>query len=290
MRIEEALERFLVQLEADGRSLHTTRQYARHVRLLARWARQDGHCRDRIERLGHEDVARFLASRAATTRPDGRKKKAAAANCLRSSVKGFFRYCHQAGLIHEDPSRLTRRAICSPPPPRALTPEEEERLLATLAQAEGELAERDHTIIALMLSTGVRVGAAVAIDIEHVDLERRVIEIPYAKGGVSERVLLGDSITEHLRLYIGDRTSGPLFCAGDRRICVRHVQRRFSMWIRKAGIKRSLSAHSARHTYAMKVYSRSGDLLVTQAAMRHRSVASTTVYARASEDQIRRVI
>ena len=76
MTITEALERFLVQLQADGRSPHTINQYRRHIRLLAQWARDVGHGREKIEKLGHEDVARFLASPVANTRPDNAPKKA----------------------------------------------------------------------------------------------------------------------------------------------------------------------------------------------------------------------
>ena len=39
LTITAALDRFVLQLEADGRSLHTIGQYRRHIRLLARWAR-----------------------------------------------------------------------------------------------------------------------------------------------------------------------------------------------------------------------------------------------------------
>jgi len=60
LRIAEALEKFLVQLQADGRSPHTIGQYQRHIRLLARWAHDVGHGRDKMEKLGHEDVAAFL--------------------------------------------------------------------------------------------------------------------------------------------------------------------------------------------------------------------------------------
>ena len=105
MRIEAALERFLVQLQADGRSIHTRKQYQRHIRLLARWARDVGPRGDELETLGHEDLARFLASPAATGRVGGGEKLATSANCLRSSLKGFFGYLHRAGYIPHDPSR-----------------------------------------------------------------------------------------------------------------------------------------------------------------------------------------
>ena len=119
MKIDEALEKFLLQLQADGRSNHTRRQYARHVRLFADWARDVGACGDDIEQVDHEIVAKFLASDAANRSAHGGKKRATSSNCLRSSLKGFFGYLHRAGYIRKDPSRLVRRAVCSPPPPAA---------------------------------------------------------------------------------------------------------------------------------------------------------------------------
>ncbi len=53
MQIREALDRYLLQLEADGRSPHTIAQYRRHVRALARWAADVGHSGE-IDALGHE--------------------------------------------------------------------------------------------------------------------------------------------------------------------------------------------------------------------------------------------
>ena len=51
MKIEVAWDEFRLQLVADGRSMHTIRQYERHIGLLARWAADVGHSRE-IEDLG----------------------------------------------------------------------------------------------------------------------------------------------------------------------------------------------------------------------------------------------
>ena len=116
MKIETALDRFLQQLDADGRSSHTIAQYRRHVRLLARWTADVGYS-DEIESLTHQDLARFLASPVARTRPDGGVKKASSVNCLRSTLRAFFGYLHRAGSLPTNPAHLIRRALCSPPPP-----------------------------------------------------------------------------------------------------------------------------------------------------------------------------
>ena len=91
MHIELALQKFVVQLDADGRSRHTIGQYRRHVRLLVRWAADVGHGCE-IEAFTHESLAAFLASPVARTRPGGGLKMASSVNCLRASTRGFFAY------------------------------------------------------------------------------------------------------------------------------------------------------------------------------------------------------
>ncbi|HKX45928.1 MAG TPA: hypothetical protein VJP77_04450, partial [Planctomycetota bacterium] len=184
MRIEEALDLFVVQLRADGRSSHTVEQYRRHVLLLARWMgdeskagggrarRARGRSLGRVEGIGHQDLARFLVSPAARQRPDGTEKRATSTNALRTSLRCFFAYLSDAGIIEQNPARLIRRARCASPPPRALSRGEQEKLLAAMAAASGPGAERDHMLFALMLATGLRLGSAVAVERRDVDLER----------------------------------------------------------------------------------------------------------------------
>jgi len=86
MTIEEALERFLTQLRADGRSRHTLGRYERHVRLLSAWARDVRHT-GVVGDLSHEDLARFLASPEASTSAHGGAKRQTSVNALRTSVR-----------------------------------------------------------------------------------------------------------------------------------------------------------------------------------------------------------
>jgi site-specific recombinase XerD len=95
MLIAAALARFLVQLQADGRSSHTVAQYARHVRRFASWLDTE-HLPDDVAALEPEHVARFLASAEALRRPDGRSKRTGSLNARRSSLRGFFDYLERA--------------------------------------------------------------------------------------------------------------------------------------------------------------------------------------------------
>jgi integrase/recombinase XerC len=291
MQIEEALDKFLVQLQADGRSPHTIGQYRRHIGLLARWAHDVRPGRDGVEDLDHEAIAAFLASPIATSRAgSGKAKLATSTNCLRASIRGFCRYLHAAGHVRQDPSRLVRRAITSPPPPKGLSADEERRLMETLAKAPGPDGERDHTLCLLMLRSGIRVGTAVDLQIEDVDLERGVLQTR-GKGNRRDTVLVAQDVGEHLRGFIGDRTTGPLFAARDgTALTTRHVARRLRGWARRAGITRRVSPHALRHTCGQNAYAKSGDILVVKEILRHRSIASTLCYVRADEARVRQAL
>ena len=173
-----------------------TLSFLSFIRLLNASLRYVGHSRA-IEDLGHEDVAEFLAAPLARTRPDGGRKKATSENALRSSLRGFFRYLHRAGYIARDPTRLLRQAVCGTPPPDSLTDGDQERLLFTLANAEGPEGRRDSAMFHLMLASGLRVGSVVALDVEDVDLERGEVAVRKATDPSGSFSGEGDELTRH---------------------------------------------------------------------------------------------
>ena len=290
MHIHTALDRYDTHLAACGRSEHTRRQVGRHVRAFARWWATGRRC-GAIGAVGHEDVAGFLASPQARTRPDGRIKKSTAMNALRSSLRTFFAWCHDAGYTRTNPARLVRRALCSPPPPRALSEDESTRLLAMLAAGKRSEAKRDHALFHTMLATGVRLGSAISLDVEDVDLAGGILHLRQMKGGRADQVFLGRRIRAHLRRFLGNRTTGPLFRAmHGGRLSPRHVQRRYRQWVEKAGITRATSTHSLRHTLATRLYAKTGDVFLVQQALCHRAITSTMVYTTMNPDRLRQAL
>lgn len=287
MQLQDALSRFLVQLEADGRSPHTIGQYRRHVTAFGEWLAHGGS-RRRVSTIGHEDVAAFLAAPVARTAAHGGPKRAISMNAMRTSLRVFFRYLHEAGVVAQNPARLVRRAMCAPPPPRAFTDEERDRLLTTLRRASGFEAARDYVLVDLLLSTGIRLGSCVALDVEDVDLGARELRLRSTKGDRPERVFLAKGIARHLRRWLGGRSSGALFTdRRRRRLSPRHVHRRFKAWLRAAGITRPASPHTCRHSFATLMLGRTGNLAIVQAALRHRSITSTMVYAKVNDASVR---
>ena len=274
MQIQEALDTFLIQLEADGRSIHTRKQYARHVRLFTNWAHEVGHS-GAIDKFDEPFVAKFFVSDTGKNTARGAKRKATAANALRTSIRVFFGFCHDAGWTPKNAARLLRRAIAPPPAPRALSEAEEARFVAALEDA----TPRDHTLFTLMLKTGIRLSTALALNIEDIDIDG-IMDI-WMKGDQQERLEFSPNVASILTGFIGDRFSGP-FIRGQRgsRLGTRQAQRRFRVLADLAGLPKRVSPHALRHTFATRLYQKTSDILAVKNALMHRSIESTMVYVK----------
>jgi integrase/recombinase XerC len=130
-----------------------------------------------------------------------------------------------------------------------------------------------------------------ALAAEDVDLERGEIRLHSTKGDRPEVVFLGPAIRAHLARYLVAHPSGPLITGpSGQPLTPRHVERRFREWKLLAGITRPASPHSLRHSFAMDLYRRTGDLALVKEALRHRNITSTLVYAHADQDRVRKAL
>jgi len=216
-------------------------------------------------------------------------KRATTTNALRTSLRQFFAYSHAAGWIASNPARLIRRARCAPPPPKGMSDNDARRFLDALAEATTPTEQRDRVLFTVMLQAGLRVGSALALDAEDVDLERAELRIHTSKGDRPDVVLLRRELVDLLAGYIDGRTGALFTTDGGTRLSLRQAQRRFAIWCDRAGIS-GYSCHSLRHTFATRLYRATGDVYLVQQALRHRSIVSTTVYARIDRGRLRAAI
>jgi site-specific recombinase XerC len=290
MRLPDALASFLVQLQADGRSPHTVAQYARHVRKFASWADAEG-LPDDVAALEPAHVAAFLASAEALRRLDGRTKRTGSLNALRSSLRGFCAFLEASGVVERSPARVLRMARVGATPPKGMRQDDVAALIAVLRKDTSVAGRRDRALFGFLLGTGARLGSALALEVGDVDLAAGTATLRELKGGGSMTVYLRAELVELLTVAVGDRRSGPVFAGRDGGpLTPRHVQRRFTEWLAKAGVRGRYSPHSCRHSFALGLYERTGDVLVVQAALGHRAISSTMVYARASAERVRAAV
>jgi integrase/recombinase XerC len=186
--------------------------------------------------------------------------------------------------------------------PRTLTDEEVRRVLAATARSEADL--RDHVLLLLAVSTGLRVSELVALDISSVRNGKGVksvaeLRAEHTKGGKGGEVVLPEKVRRKLVALLAwkaDRgelldDGAPLFVSrgGGRggarsgsRLSVRSAEHIFARWQIRAGLDRRLNFHGLRHTFATRLLRETRNLRLVQIACRHSSPAVTAIYTHPS--------
>ena len=107
-----------------------------------------------------------------------------------------------------------------------------------------------------------------------------------------KRVYYAKEVAELLRRHLAEAaiTRGPVFRSSRGRLSTRQAQYRFHALVDLAGISRRVTVHSLRHTFATRLRERTKDLRVLQAALGHRHLGTTEVYAHVGGADVRRAV
>jgi integrase/recombinase XerC len=267
MKLSTAIRRFDTQMRADGKSPHTREVYLRDLRLLAKWLRRDAN----ISTITPNRLARFLTSRTFTHTARGKHKAVVSINRSKSALRSFFRFLTDSGCLKNNPTRLIRSAPCTQKPPTILTRREVKHLLSTIAKHKTAIAKRDHLMFSLLLGTGIRLGSLVGLSVGDVDLSGGTLRVN-GKRNVEQLVFLNRGLKRGNRI-------GP-----------RQVEFRLKHWLKQAGITRRCTVHTLRHTFASRLYEKTGNLRLIQRALGHRRVATTEIYTRVTDGKLKRAI
>jgi site-specific recombinase XerD len=283
MRLSTAIRRFDTQLRADGKSEHTRGAYLRDLQRFRSWVRKDRI----VETITPSILARYCASGMCTDR------RTISVNRTKTALRMFFRFLTDAGCIERSPARLIKNGRCDQNTPEHLTPQESRRFLQSIPANDGCVAQRDRVMFTLLFHTGIRLGSLVQLRLTDLRLRERTLRIR-GKGGIEQSIYLSSSIRKVLRSYIRSSKRAPddpLFSSRNGGpVGRRQVQLRFHHWLAKAGIKRHLSVHSLRHTFAMNLYRKIGDLRLVQTALGHKHISTTEIYARVEDKALRRAL
>ena len=148
-------------------------------------------------------------------------------------------------------------------------------------------------MFSLLLGTGMRLGSVVGLRVRDLDLKGRYIRT-IAKGGVERKVYFNSRLSRRLKAYMkaaGLSPEDPLFPSRNGgHLSRRQVQLRFKHWLRVAGIDGKYSVHSLRHTFAMNLYRKTGDLRLVQTTLGHKRITTTEIYATADDRRLKRAL
>lgn len=213
-----------------------------------------------------------------------RLKKSSLARKL-AAVRSFFRFGIKKRWFAENPAKAVSTPKQEKRMPSFLTEEEISGLLE-IPRGNRPLDLRDRAVLELLYATGIRVGELVGINLEDFSLAERSVRVR-GKGKKERIVPFGRKAEERLREYL--RARGELlrkrvgvnalflnYQGG--RISVRSIERMVEKSIRLTAVRRKISPHSIRHSFASHLLSRGADLRVIQELLGHESLATTQKY------------
>jgi tyrosine recombinase XerC len=257
-------------------SAHTVSSYRRDLAQFSDYIREQGGSFRKVDNV---QIRGFMARL-----HERRLKKSTTARKL-AAIRSFFRFGIKKKWITENPAKVVATPRQDRRVPSFLSEEEMAHFL-DVPPSKKPLDLRDKAILELLYASGIRVSELVGVNPEDVNLEERLVRVR-GKGKKERLVPFGRMAGERLAAYltvrpvlIGDRVGekGLFLNYQGRRITVRSVERMVDKYIRRTAVKRKISPHSLRHSFASHLLSRGADLRVIQELLGHESLATTQKY------------
>ncbi len=283
----KAIDAFVDYLRVErGYSAHTLRAYRHEVERLA----ESDDC-ERARGLDQMDslaLRSYLAS-------FHRQHRASTRNRRLSALRAFYQFRLRTDVIARDPSE----GIPSPKQerrlPSPLSPTECEALIESKDENRVPMLQlRDRALFDFLYSTGLRVGELVPLDVRDIDTHRSEVRVR-GKGDKERVVPLPRQARASLDDYLGARPQAgilaePLFLnARGGRLTDRGVRTLLRRRLLVAGVKRSASPHSLRHSYATHLLDADVDLRSIQELLGHERLSTTQRYTHISAERLARV-
>lgn len=215
---------------------------------------------------------------------------------LLSALRGFFKFMVRDGHLRESPvadlaSPRLRRQL-----PSVLSVAEVERILAR-PNPELPLGQRDAAMLELLYGTGLRVSELVALTLGRVNLEVGFLVV-LGKGSKERIVPAGEAATEAVRSYLKEsrprllkgRMTETLFVTNRGGAMTRQgFWKLLKKYGREAGLKKNLTPHILRHSFATHLLERGADLRSVQMMLGHADISTTQLYTHVARERLREV-
>ncbi|MBR1598573.1 MAG: site-specific tyrosine recombinase XerD [Lachnospiraceae bacterium] len=204
-----------------------------------------------------------------------------------ASIKAFFIFLLKQGVISEDPSEVLKPPKIEKKAPVILTTEEVNLLLE---QPGGTTPKdiRDKAMLELLYATGIRVSELINLKLKDVNLSLDYIQ---CRDGNKDRVIPFTKETKAaLEDYINNARMA--LCTDDQEVLFTNCQgspmTRQGFWkiikyySGKAGIKKDITPHTIRHSFAMHLVNNGADLRAVQEMLGHSDISTTQIYLKAN--------
>ncbi len=213
-----------------------------------------------------------------------------------SAVRAYFGYLVAEAHRDDDPTERLESPRRGRPLPDVLSYAEVERILAAV-RTEDDLAFRDLALLEVLYGAGLRVSELVGLELRDLLLEEELLRVR-GKGSKERLVPVGRRAIDSLRRYL--RETRPRQDRGQSRgvVFLNHHGRplsRVGAWkivrryVERADIRRPVSPHTFRHSFATHLLEGGADLAAVQEMLGHADISTTQIYTHVDRAYLRQV-
>ncbi|MBR6121172.1 MAG: tyrosine recombinase XerD [Prevotella sp.] len=214
-----------------------------------------------------------------------------------SGVRSFYRFLVLDGRMEQDPTELLESPVLGDHLPEYLTTQEVDRLEDSidLSSAEGH---RNRAIIEVLFSCGLRVSELVELRLSQLYVEEQFLRI-MGKGRKERLVPISPRALHELELWFIDRNQLKIKPGEEDYVFLNrrghHLTRTMILIMLKqqavvAGIEKTISPHTLRHSFATALLEGGADLRVIQMLLGHESIGTTEIYTHITSQALRRTV
>jgi integrase/recombinase XerD len=287
---DSTLNGFISYLTLEkGLSPHSIEAYERDVKRMATFMYKDlsitspikveaKHIQQFIQVLNEVEISRRSQAR------------------MLSGMRSFFQYLMLEDMITIDPTELVEGPKQDQYLPEVLSYEEIVRMLDSVDRSHPQ-GTRNVAIIETLYACGLRVTELINLRISHIYPELQMIRV-IGKNNKERLIPIGESALQQIRLYLeGDRNrmmnidpaSADILFLNRRgkklsRVMVFNI---IKETVENAGIKKNISPHSLRHSFATHLVEGGADLRAVQEMLGHASITTTEIYTHLNADYLR---
>ncbi|OFY49487.1 MAG: site-specific tyrosine recombinase XerD [Bacteroidetes bacterium GWF2_41_31] len=279
-----------LQLER-GLSVNTLEAYLHDVDLFLRFLEESGQTSGlntiKLENL--QDFIGFITEMELGSASQAR---------VISGIKAFFRYLVIEKLVETDPTELLQSPQMGMKLPEYLTIEEIELLIAQIDLSSSQ-GERNKAIIETLYGCGLRVSELINMSVSDLHLKEGIISVT-GKGDKQRLVPLGSMAEKQITTYLKQIRVHVSPKKGSEDVLFLNIrgtklsrQMVFLVvkeLVQKAGIKKRVSPHTFRHSYATHLVQNGANLRAVQELLGHASITTTEIYTHLNIRDLRKAI
>lgn len=214
-----------------------------------------------------------------------------------SGVRSFFKYLLLDGYREDDPTELMESPQIGEHLPEVLTTHEVDRLEESIDLSKWE-GQRNKAIIEVLFSCGLRVSELTHLKLSDLYLDEQFLKV-FGKGAKERLVPLSKTAIQELRLWFIDRNLMAIKPGEQDYVFLNrrgaHLTRTMILIMIKkqaqeAGIQKTISPHTLRHSFATALLEGGADLRVIQALLGHEDIGTTEIYTHIDTTTLRQEI